>query len=51
MIIAGAMFIDPRTLTDIMGAFIFAYLYFSQRFNFSMKDWIKNRGRIQEKER
>jgi hypothetical protein len=45
------MFIDPGTLTDIVGALIFGYMYFSQRFNFSMKNWIKNRGRIQEKER
>jgi TRAP transporter 4TM/12TM fusion protein len=46
MIIAGAMFIDPGTLTDIMGALIFGYMYFSQRFNFSIKNWIANRGRI-----
>ncbi len=46
IIIAGLMFVDPGTLTDIAAALIFGYMYFSQRFNFSLKSWIKNRGRI-----
>ena len=41
MIIAGLLFIDPGTLTDIGGAIIFGYLYFSQRFGFSLFKWTR----------
>jgi len=41
MIVAGLMFIDPGTFTDIIGAILFGYLYFSQRFGFSLFKWTR----------
>ncbi len=38
--IGGAMFIDPGLLTDIIGAIILSYMYFSQRFGFSLRSWM-----------
>ena len=36
LFIAGLLFIDPGLYTDIMGAVILSYMYFSQRFGFSI---------------
>jgi TRAP transporter 4TM/12TM fusion protein len=39
--IGGFMFIDPGTITDIVGGIILSYMYFSQFFGFSLGGWMK----------
>jgi TRAP-type uncharacterized transport system fused permease subunit len=43
-IIAGLLFIDPGTLTDILGGIILCYLYFKGRFELSLLKWMRNLG-------
>jgi TRAP-type uncharacterized transport system fused permease subunit len=48
MFIGGLMFIDPGTFTDIIGAIILSYFYFSQRFGFSILAWVRARSGIRK---